>query len=747
MSRVRVSRALGLILVFACDESRQGNVVVAPSVGGSNSSTGGASGGGGPTGPFFPSEGGAGGVPPGPMVGRSVSALRIEPADAVLAVPVGETRDLAFKAFATLTGDPSTEVDLTDQSVFYVPDNFLVAQFPANGDAVLSTRRPIATGEPLQRGGALSVRAQIANADGSVVTATTQLTVKLESSELAPAGSPEATPALPAAPAAHFEGTANPGRAPVLAYPNNGALLPPNLGRLEVHFQPGAPQNTLFQIAFQSPTAEITYYTRCYSDPVEFESGACAFVLVGDAFERLAASNQGQGPVNLTVRGSDESGSFGESSQFGIEFAQQRIDGAVYYWTASTPPSIKRFDFGSGQSVPETFLAAPDIPTNTGTCVGCHALSRDGGKALFSLGGPYESQLVYLNDLSRSVSDSAFFSYNGAARDKPLPKEDQQNRVVLASFSPDGSEFVAVAPIDDPANADQRQLFFHDGTTGERTGAITLPFIPTQPDWSPLGNLIAVTAVQRSNASGITFLGGGIALVRRDDSGQWDVNTAVNLVPLVDGKNRFNPSFLPDGGLLLYSEVDQSTYSGGEATACDVAIATDTGVCNGYADPGAKTWAIAPEPNANPVFLAHAAEPGVADAVTPPVQANVGPGALMDTYPKAAPFETVHRGAPLAWFTVGSQRRAGLRRAYPNPSEVGDPATQALLWMFALEPDRVQAGEDGSHAGFFLPFQDLRTSNHLAQWTARIVSDNPPPPAPVPPTAPPPPAPPPPPLR
>jgi hypothetical protein len=66
--------------------------------------------------------------------------------------------------------------------------------------------------------------------------------------------------------------------------------------------------------------------------------------------------------------------------------------------------------------------------------------------------------------------------------------------------------------------------------------------------------------------------------------------------------------------------------------------------------------------------------------------------------------------------------------------------------MFALEPSAVAAGTDGSYPGFFLPFQDLSTSNHMAQWTERLVSADPPPPAPTPPPPAPPPAPPPPPL-
>jgi hypothetical protein len=79
--------------------------------------------------------------------------------------------------------------------------------------------------------------------------------------------------------------------------------------------------------------------------------------------------------------------------------------------------------------------------------------------------------------------------------------------------------------------------------------------------------------------------------------------------------------------------------------------------------------------------------------------------------------------------------------SFPNGSVVGEPASQALLWMVALDPARVKAGEDGSYPAFFLPFQDLLTSNHMAQWTERIVSDAPPPIAPTPPPPAPPPVP------
>jgi hypothetical protein len=117
----------------------------------------------------------------------------------------------------------------------------------------------------------------------------------------------------------------------------------------------------------------------------------------------------------------------------------------------------------------------------------------------------------------------------------------------------------------------------------------------------------------------------------------------------------------------------------------------------------------------------------------------------MNTFARSAPFaSTTQNGDKLFWFTVASQRRAGVRKYFPNASVVGDPSTQTLLWMFALDATKVLAGEDGSYPGFFLPFQDMTSSNHMASWAQKYVSDQGPPPPPPPPPplkAPPPPPP------
>ncbi len=647
---------------------------------------------------------------------QNIEKFRIEPENAVVTVKVGASVAQTFHAFATMKGSVK-EVDITDRTVFYVPDNYLVGGFPLDGAPLFTSRLPMKADDPPQRGGVVTVQAQAANSEGDASSVSTSLTVQLVGALTPPANSAQNSPTLPATPETHFQGTANAANAPQLVYPNDGTLLPPNLGTLEVHFKRGNAANSLFEIAFTSKSSDIRFYTRCASDAALFEAGACSYTLDQDTYAYVADSNRGVGPVELAVRGSNESGAFGESAKFALEFSENRVDGAVYYWAASNPPRIMRTDFNSNSALeeflkPSTFK--DDAQQVNGACVGCHILSRDGTKLAASIGNSADGRLAYIQDLAVPRSDPAWLTVNPASASGPA----NANRILTGSFNPSGSQFVAVAPRNDAK--DDNTLFFHNGNTGLREGELSLGFTPGAPDWSPDGKKIAMTRIEGANKSTIEFQKGAIAYIEQQGNA-WAA--PVTVVPAVDGKSRYNPNFLPGSKYLLYSESSAIDNAG-----------------DGYADPSAKTWVAEAKADAPPLLLAKATAPGVADLADQGTR-GLKDGLLMDTFPRSTPFETKHRGGKLLWFTVSSQRRAGLRKVFLNGSAVGDPPTQQLLWMFALDPARLDAGEDGSRPGFFLPFQDLKSSNHLAQWTEKLVSDTPPPPPPTPPPPPPPPAP------
>jgi hypothetical protein len=113
-----------------------------------------------------------------------------------------------------------------------------------------------------------------------------------------------------------------------------------------------------------------------------------------------------------------------------------------------------------------------------------------------------------------------------------------------------------------------------------------------------------------------------------------------------------------------------------------------------------------PPGSATPVLLANANAPGVADN---------GNTSLTNSFPKWAPFtaqlDEFHK---LYWFTFSSTRQYGLRSP-PAPASTDETNKGTLIWMVGVQVGI--DGQDPSFAAFCLPFQDVTTSNHIAQWT------------------------------
>jgi hypothetical protein len=539
----------------------------------------------------------------------------------------------------------------------------------ALGDGTLGTFSGNAFVSGTDHGGVTAVLASAGNILGQ-----TPLTLTLRER----ANDPSST--LPANPGAKFGGAANTAFAPQLVYPNDGALVPPNLGKLEIHFKPAA-GTTLFAIDFQNPATDVEVYASC-TNPT---GGGCIYLPDPTVWHWIAESNRGGGPLAITVRATDAQGSgTGTSGALSIRFSQDDIHGGLYYWTTSGQTAIMRFDFASTtQTAGQQFIGTQ---FSGGTCVGCHALSHDGKKLVAEAGGQNDGRLL-LMDVASTMPIVAFGS---------PPKS------IFESWNATGDRYVGVYG---DSGATDYNLMLFDGASGAHLGDIagtgTQARPADHPDWSLDGKKLAYVAVGGPGTMQRMW-SGAIELITTTDGVTW--TAPVELVASQPDKNHYYPSISPDGSFLLY---DESTCPPGANR--DIKCDADT-------DPTATIWAILTSAGSQPVALAKVNAPGIMDA---------GKTALTNSFPRWSPF-VFQRAAGenvsnrLEWVTFSSTRNYGLRP--PPPSATGDESpTGTFLWMAAVDPDAVANGQDGSYAAFALPFQDLTTSNHIAQWTTQVV--------------------------
>jgi hypothetical protein len=106
-----------------------------------------------------------------------------------------------------------------------------------------------------------------------------------------------------------------------------------------------------------------------------------------------------------------------------------------------------------------------------------------------------------------------------------------------------------------------------------------------------------------------------------------------------------------------------------------------------------------------------------ADGSLPPVELIGANGAmgLTNSWGRWAPFaQTMGANAePMFWITVSSARDFGVRLTNLRRPQ---------LWMTPFFPDRASAQTDPSAPAFRLPFQNIDSNNHIAQWTEQIVA-------------------------
>ena len=574
-----------------------------------------------------------------------VTALAIAPVNQTLTIAQGVAATSHYTVTATY-GDGST-ADVTSLVPLSLADGSL-GGFDGTGDFTSAT----------DHGGVTQVVAQAGS-----VQATTGLTLVFQETYTDPnsTGLPNSSV---------FSGPADPTRAPTLIYPNDGVLVPPNLGQLEFHFMPG-PSNTAFALTFTNTVTDVTVYLAC-TTPL---NGGCIFQPDATLWGWLSATNRGGDPLMWSLQGTDANGTgVGTSSSMALQFSNDPINGGIYYWTTTTE-SIMRYDFGSGAGSGVKY-AGTELE---GTCIGCHALSRDGTKLVAEVNGQNDGRTALVDVATKTVMN-AFGS---------TPKS------IFESWNPSGSQYAAVYA---DTGATNFNLMILDGTASTLVNTIDVGGTATHPtdhpDWSADGSRIAYVA-QGIAGTCQRFHNGSIYQVPAGGgTPQLLVQAASNL------ENNYYPAYAPDNHFLIF---DHSTCTSNSQTGEE---------CDADSDPTATLMVLDSMTGGAATAMTNANKPGIADGATT---------ALTNTFPKWNPFVFAKNsaGGHLAWITFASTRKFGLRSP-PTGTEPDENASGTLLWMAAIDLDAAD-GSDPSFVPFALPFQDYTTSNHIAQWTEKVV--------------------------
>ncbi len=596
--------------------------------------------------------------------GTRLTALMISPASATLTVTSGSPMPTQpYTVTGTVNGASQDETSTATYTIL----PYGVITMSSDGLAT-------ATGT---MGGVVTITATMGS-----LTATATLTVQLNTAIV----DPGMTGTVPPDASTHFTSTTNDSsRAPQLIYPNDGVLFPPNISGVEIHFQPGA-NNTLFEVTFAGPLATVKSYIRCVA-PTGING--CIYQPDAALWTSVAASNAGQGTVTLVVRGTDDNGgSVGASQTFHMQFAKDPVMGALYYWNTSGQTAIMRWDFGASTATAPTAYLTPANTDGT-TCVGCHALSPDGTKLVATAGGQDDGRVLLWN-----------VSTNTALQPFPLKQRSQ-----FESWNAQGSQFVGVYGDGNPGSKGPSNLMIFDGTAGTVSSTIDLGGLRADhPDWSKNTtttptivftsvDATAATSDQRPSMGGIDYV--------QQTNGTW--GSPQTLVASLLGKNRYYPAISPDGDLVIY---DESTCTNGTPKMGQPADLS----CDADTDPTATMYLTSISGMA-PIALTNANSPGVADN---------GMTALTNSYPKWAPFvQNLDEMHKLIWVTFSSTRQYGLRSPSPNSFDPDENSTDELIWMFGIVLG--PTGTDPSFTAFCLPFQDITTGNHIAQWTQQFI--------------------------
>lgn len=490
-----------------------------------------------------------------------------------------------------------------------------------------------------------------------------------------------------------------------LAYPPDGALFPPNMNVLEVQFVPptGA---TLFEVDFENAITKVKVETKCNAVPdVRMgPSRGCGVTLPQQAWSDIANTNRDGDPVKITVRSTTDGKCVTTSKEsVAVDFAKEDLAGGIYYWQsttyggiAGTTGGIYYHDFGTFDPMPTPFYTSGA----SGTCVGCHTLSRDGARIALETDDPDADD--EFGDVHSHVLDVATRTVLGGKSISPG----------FQTFSHDHTKLIASTWKD--AKNGAFDVFDGDGTALLKQ--VKMAQKVTQPDLSKDDKtlLYVVPAAGSIWQSGDHHFNGGSLYTSTFDMATNAIGPMTPFLAATGSENYYYPNLSSNQTFVVFNEANDASAANNDNDA----FYNRKARVKLLHFPGAQGQMPIDLPKAN-----------LADGLT-------------NSWPRWSPFVTTYKGKKLLWVTFSSNRDYGLHLVnkgfddcYPAESPAYDkpqPASKhgvdfntcaaPQIWMAGVivDEDPKLDATDRSFPAFWLPFQDVNAHNHSAQWVEQV---------------------------
>ena len=457
-----------------------------------------------------------------------------------------------------------------------------------------------------------------------------------------------------------FNGTQVAALAPNVVYPALDVVMPRNLGNFEVHWT-DSNSNDIFEVSLHTDLSDMRVYVPGGNGVATLGPDPSWTAFLPPEWEAAVGS---EATVTYQVRGvnsANPGAGVGAGAPRLVKLSNEDMLGGIYYWaSAGDDANTPEGIWRHDMSKPGEQAEQYETVTQTaGRCIACHVLSRDGTRMAITYdGGNKNSNTIDVGTKTFGVESTAWN---------------------FATFTPDGNQLLTTH---------DGVLVVRDYTSQAVVATATSAGQMTHPDLSADGTKLVYV---RPTVTSVDWaFGGGQIYTRTFDQSTDTFGPEVMLV--ADTNNNYYPSFSPDGQWVLFNKSTNNTGGGA------------------YNNGSASVWVIKADGSAPAVELSK-------------LNASIN---LTNSWARWAPFVQTVGTEAIYWITVSSKRDFGTRldhNAFPVPmgSAPDDLPGRPQIWMAAFVTSSATAGMDPSAPPFRLPFQNIQSNNHIAQWTEQIV--------------------------